>query len=221
MPFLEDTPLIRQALTHRSAAASPEEGNERLEFLGDALIGAFVAEWLFANLPVTTAEGTLSRLRSAVVRRETLARVARNLGLHERLQVGAGERKESRQTTDRLMANAYEAVVAALFREQGREAMAQFLMETLCPALLDAVAQPDLHDPKTLLQERLQQAGKGRPHYRVLAQVDRGSHHYFEVEALTEDGERLGVGTGANRRAAEQEAAREGVRSSLIPPVSS
>lgn len=193
------------ALTHRSAASEPGTSNERLEFLGDALIGALVAEWLFENLPPSADEATLSRCRMAVVRKETLASAARALGLDELLIVGNGERIDGRQKLDRLLADAYEALLAAVYLDLGPESARLFLEETLTEALNAVLQEPPAPDPKSALQERLQAEKRGLPAYRVVEQIGGD----VTVEAVTELGERLALGTGKSQRLAEREAARE------------
>ncbi len=206
---LPDTPRVRTALTHRSASTTVSESNERLEFLGDALLSAFVARFLLENLPPETDEGTLSRARTRIVRRETLAKAARDLGLAERLVMGAGEIKDNRQTGESPLADAYEAIVAALFLDAGYETAEQFVHETLADALRDVVASPPAPDAKTELQIRLQAAGKGLPRYAILAETGTGQNIVFTA-AVYADGEDepLGKGRGANKRAAQTEAAK-------------
>lgn len=199
---------MRTALTHTSAAPTIEQGNERLEFLGDALLGAFVARYLIDALPPTTDEATLTRARVQVIRRETLAQIARNLGLPDLLRVGHGERKEKRHTHDGLLADAFEALIAAQFLDNGPDLTETFLCETLGDVLASVVADPPAPDPKTLLQNRLQSQGKGLPVYRLVEATGEGHDHHFVVEVATEAGQVLGRGDGPNKRTAETVAAR-------------
>lgn len=206
--FAPDSPLLRAAFTHTSAAASVSESNERLEFMGDALLSAFVARFLFEELPPDTGEDSLSRARIAIIRKETLAAAARALGLSELLHVGQGERKERRHTHDSLLADAYEALIAAVFLEQGQAAMEAFLRLTLAEPLAAVVAKPPAPDAKTELQMRLQATGRGLPTYHTLSATGIGHDHHFIVEVTDTVGVALGRGEGPNKRTAQMEAAR-------------
>lgn len=206
--FAPHSPLLRRALTHRSVAPITES-NERLEFLGDALLGAFVARFVYEKLPEDSRESVLSRSRVAVVRRETLAQAAREIGLSPLLSIGPGERKERRETNDSLLADAYEALTAAVYLECGPETMERFLCATLAGALEAIVAAPPSPDPKTFLQMRLQALGRGTPTYNTIETTPHGHRQpHFHAEALAADGAILAEGEGSSRRAAETEAAR-------------
>ena len=193
------------ALTHKSAARSVHASNERLEFLGDAVLGFTVAEFLVRALP-RAAEGTLSRARTQVVRRETLAEAARALGLEALLLVGAGEEKLGGRTRDSLLADAYEALVGALFLDAGGPAAARFVHATLGDTLRAVAAAPPEPDPKTRLQILLQGQGRGLPTYRIVSESGRGHNVHFIAEALV-DGQPFGQGEGATKRAATANAA--------------
>jgi ribonuclease III len=205
--FTNPTPLMRQALTHRSLATKPTEGNERLEFLGDALLGAFVAEYLVEHMPDAN-EGSLSRARTEIVRKEALAEVARKLKIQDYLQVGEGEKKENRQESDTLLSNAYEAVLAAIYLDQGKEAFADFVTLTLGEKMHAIVQSPPERDAKTRLQEKMQASGEGLPIYLLEKMDDFGSYRHFRIQVCAPSGEILGVGEGPNRRTAEQQAAQ-------------
>lgn len=206
--FAPDSPLLRRALTHRSVAPVTAS-NERLEFLGDALLGAFVARHMYDSLPPDSGEDALSRARVEVVRRETLAAAARAIGIADLLTVGRGERKERRERNDSLVADAYEAVAAALFLERGPAAVEAFFKDTLADALAGVISAPPAPDPKTLLQMRTQALGRGTPTYRTVAESDpTGPAPRFSAEALDAAGTVLGRGEGTTKRAAQTEAAR-------------
>lgn len=209
-----DSALLRAALTHRSAAKSRADSNERLEFLGDALLGAFVAERLVEGYPPDTEEGTLTRARVAVVRRETLAAAARALDLSELLEVGPGERKEERHRQDGLLADAYEAVVAALALERGTDAARVFVRETLAGPLAAALSGAPPADPKNRLQELLQREGQGLPLYRVVRDAPGAG---VEVTVTDAAGNPLGHGVGPSKRAAERNAAEDALRHPARP----
>lgn len=204
------SPRLRAALTHRSAAAAAiGESNERLEFLGDALIGAIVAGYLLDALPPDTNVGALSRARIQIVRAETLAAAARALGVPDLLAVGQGERKENRHNHDSLLADAFEALIAALFLDRGAEAAERFVRATLAGPLAAVVAAPPPPDPKTRLQEILQASGRGLPRYRLVRESGSGHDRHFVVEVSAMSGEILAFGEGASKRIAETEAARK------------
>jgi ribonuclease III len=199
----EDSRLLRAALTHRSAASPNSPSNERLEFLGDALLGAIVAEALFERLPETIDEGTLSRCRMQIVRRETLAAASRTLGLELLLDVGQGERREGRQSNDSLLADAYEALLAAIHCEAGPDCARRFVQETLHEALDIVTTSPPAADPKSALQERLQAEKRGLPVYEVLSEI-AGQVHVMVRDA---SGTPLAEGSGRSKRLATQDAA--------------
>jgi ribonuclease-3 len=207
--FKTPTPNLLAALTHRSAASSAVDSNERLEFLGDALLSSFVARFLLDALPPDTDEGTLSRARVAVIRKETLAVAARHLGVADLLVVGNGERRAGRHTHDGLLADAYEALVGAMFLDQGDVGADRFLRDTLAGPLAAVAASPPVPDPKTALQMRLQAQGQPLPTYRTVTQAGSGHDHTFTVQVVAADGAILGTGVGPNKRTAETEAARE------------
>lgn len=202
------TAHLLAALTHRSAADGIENSNERLEFLGDALLSSFVARFLLQALPANTDEGTLSRARVAVIRRETLAEAARAMGVSDLLIVGNGERRAGRHTHDGLLADAYEALAGAMFLDYGDARADQFLRETLKGPLTEVAASPPIPDPKTALQMRLQAEGRLLPTYCTVSEEGSGHDHRFTVEVVTAEGAVLGQGVGANKRAAQTEAAR-------------
>lgn len=200
-----DPALLQQALTHRSAG-SPH--NERLEFLGDALVGHIVAEALYMRWP-RADEGTLTRARAELVRESALATLARGLDLGQRLILGPGELKTGGQRRDSILSDALEAVVAAIHLDAGFEACRTVVLPWFQPAI-DALPAPAKvgKDPKTRLQEWLQARQHALPVYSLLAE-DGGDHdrHFLaacQIPALQVRTE----GEGPSRRAAEQQAAQ-------------
>lgn len=202
-PF-KNPDLARAALTHRSAGAGH---NERLEFLGDAVLGFLVAEWLLHNRP-GAREGELTRLRARLVRRETLAQCARVLRLGAALTLGPGERKSGGARRDSILADAFEALIAAIYLDGGLEAAREFIGRQLGPlARTLPPGESALKDPKTRLQEWLQARALALPDYRLMgAHESPGGDTLFEVECRIEGGVSA-AGTGSSRRGAEQEAA--------------
>lgn len=217
-----DPSLLRLALTHRSVlndlAAAGFVGvptstlmNERLEFLGDAVLGAIAAEHLYAADPVAD-EGTLTRRRVALVRTETLVRWARELGLGEVLQLGQGERP-SEGARDRMLSGAFEALVGAIFLDQGLAAARRFVGRLLARDAAAIIERAEgAANPKGRLQEALQARYRQGPTYRTIRAEGPQHARRFTVEVSLGE-RRLGVGTGASKRDAEQDAAEDALRS--------
>ena len=205
--------LARQALTHRSFG-TPH--NERLEFLGDSLLNCSVATLLYERFP-KLPEGDLSRLRAALVNQRSLAEVAIELGLGERLRLGEGELKSGGFRRPSILADAVEALLGAVFLDAGFDATRTAVERLLASRLESAENQPVDKDPKTALQELLQGRGLALPRYAVQKTEGEAHDQTFIVECRVDD---LGIsasGTGASRRAAEQ-AAAESVLAQLEKP---
>lgn len=197
-----DEELLRLALTHRSAG---RPNNERLEFLGDALVSLVVAEMLFDARPRAT-EGELSRLRSHLVSEPALAERARELGIGDELRLGSGELKSGGFRRDSILADAFEAVVAAIYRDGGYDACRMWLREIFRQPLAAAGTPPK--DPKTRLQEWLQGRGLPLPRYELVAELGEEHARRFDVVCvLTQPYAARFEGQGGSRRAAEQQAA--------------
>lgn len=213
--FPANSPNLRRALTHRSATTNSAATNERLEFLGDALVSAFVAHHLMVALP-DAEEGTLSRSRAAVVRKESLAKAARRIGLQDLLVVAPGERKENRHNSDAPLADAYEAVLGALFLDGGGVPAGLFVQETLAENLRAVVRSPTPPDPKTHLQILTQSNGLGLPTYHDLPAPppndgDEATTAKFYADVRAQDGTILGTGQGTSKRAAQTRAAQQAI----------
>jgi len=198
-----DPALFVAALTHRSA---PGRNNERLEFLGDAVLNLAIARHLYLAFPDAT-EGDLSRLRARVVSAEPLAEVAAAIGLGDELQLGSGELKTGGFRRQSILADAFEAVCGALFLDGGLEA-AETVIRRLFEARITALPAPEtLKDAKTRLQEYLQSRGHSLPRYTV-DHIDGEAHaQTFHVTCEVTDLKRSSQGQGSSRRRAEQEAA--------------
>ena len=212
-----ELPLFEQALRHRSAAGS---SNERLEFLGDAVLNLIVAEHLYRHYPAAD-EGALSRLRAAVVSGASLARVAVALDLGSMLALGAGELKSGGFRRESILADALEAVCGALYLEAGfANARATFLrvLEPTLAALAGAAAgaADEQKDAKTRLQEWLQARALGLPRYQVTAVHGEAHEQDFHVTCSVEGLPQRAAGSGSSRRRAEQEAA-SGLLAQLDP----
>ncbi len=203
-PALREEASLEQALTHRSAGG---RHNERLEFLGDAVLGLVIAETLYDRLP-EAPEGDLTRLRAALVNREALAQIARDAGLEGSLTLGEGERKTGGQRRESILADALEALIGASFQVAGFEAARDFVLRLYEERLSDLPSAESLKDPKTRLQEFLQGRGEALPDYRVLEVSGPDHRREFLVETwLTGLGWGC-QGRGPSRRRAEQVAAQ-------------
>ncbi len=195
--------LLRRALTHRSAG---EAHNERLEFLGDAVLGAAVAALLFHYFP-EAGEGDLSRARARLVRQETLAAVAERLGLPQWLILGEGERRAAGHRRPSILADALEAVIGALFLDGGFAVAAERVHAWLQPELAAIESLATLKDPKTAVQEWLQARHLPPPIYEVIEARGPAHAQQFRVRAECPALALSVEGVGGSRRRAEQDAA--------------
>lgn len=202
-PFIRPE-LLAQALTHRSAGAPH---NERLEFLGDALVNLFAAEALYARWP-RADEGALTRARAELVRESALAPIGRALQLGERLTLGPGEMKSGGHRRDSILADAVEAVVAAIYLDAGFEACRAVVLPWFAAAM-DALPPPHKvgKDAKTRLQEWLQGRQKPLPVYDLIAETGEDHAKTFRVSCTLAQPALVTEGEGSSRRSAEQAAA--------------
>lgn len=202
-PF-RDRRLLVEALTHASCKDAEHPSNERLEFLGDAVLGLVVAHFLFSAFP-ELEEGPLTRVRSAVVSAKSLTVLARRLELDAALRCGRGLRKD--ELPPSVLANVVEAVIGAMYLDGGLEAVRPFVLWGLEAALDEELATRAESNWKSLLQELTQQVERVTPTYAVLE--ERGPDHQKEfVVAVLVDGAERGRGVGPSKKAAEQAAAR-------------
>ncbi|RME35773.1 MAG: ribonuclease III [Gammaproteobacteria bacterium] len=199
----DDPGLLMTALTHRSVAGG--RNNERLEFLGDALLGSIIAELLYRRFP-TADEGQLTRMRAALVRRETLAGLARQLGLGEHLRLGEGEMKSGGWRRDSILADTLEALIGAIYLDAGREFLCQWLDRLYRPRLESLTPEAIAKDPKTELQEYLQARQLPLPEYETVATGGPPHARRFTVSCRV-CGQEPVQATGRSRRKAEQAAA--------------
>jgi ribonuclease-3 len=201
-----DSATLRVALTHSSYAAEHGvESNERLEFLGDAVVDLIVADAIIRDHPELN-QGTGSLARSKVVNEPALADAARALGVGELVRLGKGEAKAHGGERPGLLADAFEAIVAAVFIERGFEAARDFVMSQLAPALRDAAAAPEDVDPKSRLRQWCEGRGSSIPRYDV--ESSGPSHATQFVATVVVDGVALATGVGRSKKAAEAAAAR-------------
>jgi ribonuclease-3 len=206
-----DRGLLEHAMTHTSRANEDVSGgvtdNESLEFLGDAILGFVVADILFAEFPEFN-EGQKSKVKATLVSTATLARQAERLNLGDHLLLGRGEEKTGGRRKQALLADGYEALIAAIYLDGGIEQARAFIAREFA-ALLEEVQRDGLvgQDYKSALQEYLQSHDNPLPEYRLIGTIGPDHHKLFQVEALVR-GERLAEATGTSKKEAEQEAAR-------------
>jgi ribonuclease-3 len=200
----DDPNLLKQALTHCSAGS---RNNERLEFLGDAVLGCVIAAELFDRHP-KAREGELSRLRASLVRRESLAELAQGLDVGRYLKLGAGERKSGGHNRNSILADALEAVFGAIYLDGGFAACRQSILGLFSDRLA-AVADPEaLKDAKTRLQEFLQSRQMALPEYTVIEVSGEAHAQSFRVQCALGDSQIAPtLGSARSRRQAEQKAA--------------
>ncbi|WP_291224935.1 ribonuclease III [Dokdonella sp.] len=196
-----DVALLERALTHRSAA---HVNNERLEFLGDALLNLLVAELIFELHP-RASEGEMTRLRAALVNGNALADMARGQQLGDQLHLGPGELKSGGHRRDSILADAFEALVAAVYLDGGWQACRQRVRDLFAPLVEAGARTPK--DAKTRLQELLQARGLPLPVYDLLATAGEEHARVFTVSCRVEAIDAQREGSGSSRRAAEQIAA--------------
>lgn len=198
-----DPALLAQALTHRSAGAPH---NERLEFLGDALVGLIVAEALYARWPKAD-EGALTRARAELVRESALAQLARELDLGSRLTLGPGEMKSGGHRRDSILSDALEALVAAIYLDAGFEACRSAVLPWFERSIAELPVGKVGKDPKTRLQEWLQARQRPLPVYELLSESGDEHAKQFRMRCRLPDPALAAEGEGGSRRAAEQQAA--------------
>ncbi len=211
LPTFKDASLLETALTHRSALneeTSPsKESNERLEFLGDAVLELATTQFLFAQFP-DQPEGVLTSYRSALVKTTTLAMVAERLSLGEKLYMSRGEEATGGRTNAGLLADTMEAVIGALYLDQGFTATEEFLTTILFIEIENILHQKLYVDAKSNLQEVVQALGHSTPMYEVTAEVGPDHDKEFTVQVIV-DGKAIGVGIGRSKQLAQQEAAKK------------
>ena len=203
--------LLQHALVHSSYVnENPNlvpESNERMEFLGDAVLGLVVADALYAAFPGQD-EGMLTELRAHLVRRDTLAEAARKLGLGEALLLGRGEDDGGGRQRPTNLSHIYEAIVGAIFLDRGLATARRFVLTSLRSEFEEIDAEGFPLDPKSRLQEISQSRYQDTPSYNVIDTQGPDHARRFTVEAVVQ-GEPLGTGSGRSKQAAEKQAAKE------------
>lgn len=195
--------LIDVALTHRSAGSI---NNERYEFLGDAILGFIIADELFNTFPEAN-EGELSRLRAGLVKRDSLAEIARELELGKYLNLGPGELRSGGQSRSSILADAVEALIASVYLDSGYDEARQLILRLFNQKLSNLSINSQLKDPKTRLQEFLQAKKMQLPKYSIITTTGVQHKRTFTVCCQISELNLETLGTGSSRRNAEQSAA--------------
>ena len=197
--------LLLQALTHRSAKG---QHNERLEFLGDSILGFIIAEQLYQQFP-KESEGELTRMRSSLVRGVTLAQMARDFKLGEHLILGPGEKKSGGHRRDSILEDAVEAIIGAVYLDSDIETCKRLVLSWFAPRLAEIKPGITQKDPKTRLQEYLQARKIALPHYEVIDIKGQSHNQEFTVKCTTQINQQAIITKGSSRRKAEQAAAQQ------------
>ena len=207
-----DEKLLLTALTHSSMANEQGKGhlgsNERLEFLGDAVLEEVISAWLYMRWP-EKPEGELTRLRAGLVCESSLARVCRSTGLNGHIRLGKGAELGGGRERDSIISDCVEAVIGAVYLDGGRDAAESLIMRLLAPEKADEGSR--LSDPKTELQERLQTGGNASIEYRMLSEEGPDHMKSFTYAVLVEGAEQ-GRGSGRSNQAAQQAAASDALK---------
>jgi ribonuclease-3 len=202
--------LLRQAFTHRSYLnehrGEVSTHNERLEFLGDAVLELVVTHFLYEQFP-DKPEGDLTAYRAALVNAVTLSEVASGIGMNDYLLLSKGEAKDTGRARGILLANAIEALIGAIYLDQGYDGSKQFIEKYLFPKIDEIIQKKLWRDPKSTLQEKVQEAEGSTPHYTVVRETGPDHDKQFIVGVYMKDN-LLAQGSGKSKQEAEQDAAR-------------
>jgi ribonuclease-3 len=216
LPF-QDSFLLSRALTHRSYLNEhPEalEDNERLEFLGDAVLDFLVASWVYHRFP-EMPEGELTRLRSGLVYTERLAEFARKIDLRRAMRLGRGESHSGGYDRDALLCDTFEALIGALYLENSYQAVEKFMRPFLEGAINELLVNIEMADPKSQLQEWAQAQGYSAPKYRIKEESGPEHRKHFVVGVYV-DGGLFGTGEGFSKQSAEKNAAADALQTHNI-----
>lgn len=200
---LQQTNCFKQALTHRSASG---QHNERMEFLGDSVLGFVITGALYSQMP-TASEGYLSRLRASLVNEGTLADIAVEISLGDYLHLGAGELKSGGFRRKSILSDTLEAVIASVYLELGMDEARDFVLMLFEERLTNLPSEDDLKDPKSRLQELLQSRGYSIPEYELLSTAGDAHRQLFTAECFVAGLDVRTQGVSTSRRKAEQKAA--------------
>lgn len=207
-----DYDLLGQALTHGSYLGEVEgaTSNERLEFLGDSVLGLVIAEYLYSEFP-DRAEGDLAKAKAVAVSEPVLGESAKQLGLDEMILMSSGEEAGGGRKRLSILSDAFEALVAVIYLDCGMAAAREFILRALAPILADIERREHIRDYKSLLQEQTQGIYKEVPRYVVVGEHGADHDKTFIIEA-TLQGSPIGCGEGKSKKQAEQAAALQGLQ---------
>lgn len=210
-----DSSLLRQALVHRSYINEHPESttghNERLEFLGDAVLEIVVTEYLYLHF-TDTPEGELTNWRASLVNAKMLYEIAREIGLEDCLYLSKGEaRDKNKKSRQFILANAVEAVIGAMYLDQGMQPVKQFILDKVVVKFDDILKNRSYLDPKSLFQEKAQEFRGLTPHYQILDEVGPDHAKIFTVGLYIGD-EQIATGQGSSKQEAQVDAAALGLK---------
>ncbi len=207
----QDKTLLQTAFTHRSYVnenrATVKEHNERLEFLGDAVLELVITDFLYKKYP-ERPEGELTAFRAALVNTQSISEAASELGMNDYLLLSRGEAKDTGRARQYILANTFEALIGALYLDQGYDAAHAFIRSTLFDKIETIVAERLWQDAKSYFQEKAQETYSATPSYELVDEVGPDHDKKFVAAALIND-ERIATGEGRSKQEAEQEAARK------------
>lgn len=216
---ITDILLLQRALTHRSFLnENPHalEDNERLEFLGDAVLDFVVGSWLYIHYP-EMSEGEMTRLRAALVRTERLGKFAEQIEMGRALRLGRGEEEGGGRERPAMLCAAFEAIIGALYLDAGVDSVKSYIDPFLREGIKDIYRVKGDRDPKSILQEWVQARGLDAPIYRIVSEAGPDHDKYFEVEVLV-DNQSLAKGKGRNKQSASKAAAALAMQLALAKP---
>ena len=209
---ISDYAMLRQALTHRSSLGESSEAlsNERLEFMGDSVLGVVIAEYLYTQFP-DRAEGDLAKAKAVAVSEPVLAESAKNLGLADMILLSSGEEASGGRRRLSILSDTFEALVAVIYLDCGMDAARQFVLRALESILIDIERKEHIRDYKSLLQEHAQGLYKEAPRYVVIGEVGADHDKTFSVEVMLKEVV-MGQGEGKSKKQAEQAAALQALQ---------
>ncbi len=209
----KDKSLLKKAFTHRSYinenGGSYWDHNERIEYLGDAVLELVVSDYLYSKFP-KEKEGVLTSYRSALVNTMTISSAGRKLGMNDFLLLSKGEAKDVGRARKSILANAFEALIGAIYLDQGYEVVRKFIEKNILSLTDDVIKGTLWQDPKSLFQEKAQEFAKVTPSYKIMGESGPDHDRKFTSGVFLGD-ELVAEGTGASKQIAEQEAARKGL----------
>jgi ribonuclease-3 len=207
-----DIDLLQQALTHRSYLNEHRDykldHNERLEFLGDAVLELVVTEYLYKNYK--NPEGELTSWRAALVNGENLAKISKEMGVEEFLLMSRGEAKDTGRARQYLLANAMEAIIGSVYLDQGYGKAEEFILKNIVSSLDEVLESKSYMDPKSYFQEKAQDVAKVTPMYKVLEEKGPDHDKHFVVGVFLDD-QLIAKGEGNSKQEAQREAAKNGL----------